>query len=107
MGGRQLACAFCREPIPREGPDAVKMTVARVKKRAEAGDARAIRVLGQYHIHGECGLPRNVRKGSELCKKSAKLGDVEAHYQLAVSYEHGDYGLSKDIDMALYHYKVA
>merc|ERR1712183_925687 len=67
----------------------------------------AIKLLGQIHINGEFGLPRNFVKGTELWKEAANLGNTEAHLLLAMSYENGSHGLKTDLEMALYHYEVA
>merc|ERR1712115_215965 len=78
--GRECVCAFCRATPPKRGPE----IIAQIKKRVEAGDAYAIRMLGHCHIDGQEGLPlpRNVMKGIELLKKAAKLGDIDAHFCL-------------------------
>merc|ERR1712183_724629 len=62
-GRYELVCAFCRAPVPEEGPDGYAMSVARVKKRVEAGDAVAMRRMGECHIRGQKGVPRNAAKG--------------------------------------------
>ena len=64
-------------------------------------------MLGQSHINGELGFPRNVAKGTELIQEAANLGDIQAHFLLATSYKEGSHGLKKKMDMALYHYEVA
>ena len=81
--------------------------MARLKKRVEAGDVVAMTRIGEYHIRGENGLPRNVAKGIELLEEAAKLGDVGAHLRLACSYDDGDYGSKKDVEKTLFHYEAA
>ena len=83
------------------------MSLTRVKKRVEAGDAVAMTMMGQCHILGEHCAQINFAKGIELWQKAAKLGDVEAHFQLACSYHTGDYGLKRDVEKALFHCEVA
>ena len=74
--GRETSCDFCRTPPPKFGPGGNEERIALVRKRVEARDAFAIRMLGQYHFNGENGLPRNAVKGTELKKEAANLGNV-------------------------------
>merc|ERR1712032_58787 len=51
-GREEIVCAFCRAPVPEEGPDGNEVSVAQVKKRVEVGDASAMGMMGQCHIRG-------------------------------------------------------
>merc|ERR1711862_898403 len=72
----------------------------------KAGDAVAMTMMGEYHIYGLNGVPRNV-KGIELYQEASKLGDIQAHFTLATVYDVGRFGLKKDVEKALSHYEVA
>ena len=64
---------FCRTPFA--GDDA--FTLAMVQKRADKGDAGAIKVLGDNyfhtHYHGDLGLTKDVPRAIELWTEAAEL----------------------------------
>ena len=103
--GRDVLCAFCREPTPDEGPHGNKKELAQLRS-VDAGDAEAHYALGLMYDFGSHGLLRNPRRAVSLWEKGAKLGSVEAHHNLGCAYYHGD-GIEKDMEKALYHYQVA
>ena len=104
--GRNKLCFFCRAPIPFEGPDGNKETLAQLQRRADAGDADAHYALGQWYDSGERGLLRNRKRAIALWEEAAKLGSVEAHIHLGYAHEEGD-GVKRDTTKALYHFQVA
>ena len=96
-------CAFCR--IPHYDSD--KEALERYEKRMDMGDAAAFYQLGElYNKGGDLGIQGgDVKKAIELWSHAVELGSIDAHQQLGNAYFcEGD---KKDVDKALYHYKVA
>ncbi|EJK48076.1 hypothetical protein THAOC_33159 [Thalassiosira oceanica] len=98
------SCPFCRTLLPRVDDDASQL--ARIRKRADKGDADAIYFLGNKHYFGELGLAKNVPRAIQLWKEAAELGSMDAHYQLGDSYYYGD-GIEKDEPRCIHHFQQA
>ena len=77
-----------------------------LQRRVEAGNFTALKMLGQCHLNGQNGVPRNVVKRIELWQKATGLGSVEAHYELAIPYCEGDV-VQKDKEKVLSRHKAA
>ena len=95
-------CPFCRTPFT----DDEASQLAMVQKRADKGDAEAIKFLGDNYFHSERGLAKDVRRAVELWTEAAELGSKEAHYQLGHVYYHGD-GIEEDKPRGIHHWQQA
>ena len=95
-------CPFCRTPHPTSKEEAIK----RLKKRAEAGDAKAIYGLGGCYRDGMYGLPQDYTKALEYWHLAAELGYAAAYRSIGVIY---DKGRDVDIDKkkAMHYYELA
>jgi len=113
---KQNECAFCRTPAPYTQEEAIE----RVQKRAEAGDAVAIRNLGRYYRKGMrgfkqhgayyrdgiFGFPQDHKKALELWHRAAKLGCAEAYCDIGNAYHNGE-GVDIDLKKAIHYYELA
>ena len=91
-------CAFCRTTLP----DSDKEIFARLRKRVELKDAKAILNMAQYHGYGQYGLPVDQAKCIDLLRQSADLGCSDAHFKLGNFYHFGEMGaLEKNEEEAL------
>jgi len=96
-------CAFCREPIANSEEE----LVARVRKRVELNDPRAMLNLAMAYGFGRHGLPVDQAKCIDLLRQSAGLGCVSAQCQLGSFYRTGDMGLEQNEEEGLSHWKEA
>ena len=76
-----------------------------VRKRAEAGDPAAQRVLGFRYSHG-IDVEKDEKKAFEWTAKAAEQGDGKAMFNLANNYANGD-GVAKDKAKAIAWYRKA
>ena len=95
-------CPFCRTPDPEDN----SQTLAMIKKRADAGDPKAIYVLGDKYRLGDCGLKKDVARAVELYERAAELDSKDAHFRLGLLYYQGT-NVEKDTAKALGHYEAA
>jgi len=95
-------CAFCREPIPRD--DAA--SAALIQKRVDAGDAKAMQLLGERYFFGLHGIQKDEVRGIELLKGAANRGSPEAQFNVGVAYASGEL-LEKDETKAVYLFEIA
>ena len=65
-------------------------------KKAQAGDAFAMYVVGHFYTDG-CGVEKNGQEAFRWSKKSAELGCAEGMYTLGECYRDG-VGVAKNID---------
>jgi uncharacterized protein len=79
---------------------------AAVRKRAEAGEAEAQFMLGQYFLAGEAGVPKDLVEALKWYRKSAEQGNAGAQSILGVAYARGE-GVPKDSAEAVTWYRRA
>jgi len=92
-------CAFCRTPTPTN-MEKIEMN----RKRAEAGDATAIYLLGNYYEEGINGLKQDYGKALELWHKSIKLGSAMAYTSIGYAYQKG-MGVEVDERKVVHYYE--
>ena len=97
-----LVFPFCRVPTAVRDEE----NINRLKKRVDAGDARAITNLGFYYSRGICGLPRDHTKALELFHRAVDLGNIRSHNNIGCAYHQGR-GVSSDLTKAVYYGKIA
>jgi TPR repeat protein len=76
------------------------------RKAADLGNSHGINNLGRCYCHG-IGTDVNMEKAFKLYQKAAKLGDNVAQSELAFIYENGEEIVLRDIDQAIYWYKIS
>ncbi|EJK57684.1 hypothetical protein THAOC_22244 [Thalassiosira oceanica] len=86
-------CPFCRQPFTRLDDHA--SLLAMVRKRADKGDARAKKVLGEQYYDGKLGLTKDVTRAIALWTEAAELGCIGAYFELGLVY-HDGLGVEKD-----------
>ena len=101
--GERRTCAFCRTTLP----DSEEEALARLRKRVELDDPKALRILAMKYGDGDLGLPVDRVKCIDLARQSASLGNPEAQYQLGQGCDHGEMGLEQNEEEALKYYKKA
>lgn len=79
--------------------------IAKLQKKAEAGDVKSQWLLGIMYGTGE-GAPKDAVKAAEWYQKAAAQGDASAQYLLAGMYANGE-GVSKDAAKAVEWYQKA
>ena len=77
-----------------------------MKKRAEGGDANAIRLLGSCYRDGDMGLPQDYDKAMELWLRAGELGSAMAYGKVADAYFIGEC-VERDEKRAKYYEKLA
>ena len=75
-----LTCAFCRTAVPKSDEE----ILARLRKRVELEDPKALQMMSTYYGTGELGLPVDQAKRIELMRQSANLGCPAALFQLGI-----------------------
>ncbi|KAL7526043.1 hypothetical protein ACHAXR_001287, partial [Thalassiosira sp. AJA248-18] len=66
----EQSCPFCRTL----DATSVQGVIERMKERVVAGDAIAMRTLGQHYFEGGSGVSQDINKALELWHRAAKLG---------------------------------
>ncbi|MGA2964340.1 MAG: tetratricopeptide repeat protein, partial [Candidatus Korobacteraceae bacterium] len=77
--------------------------IGNLRDRAEAGDARSQRELGNSYLIG-VGVPKDESQAAIWYRKAAEHGDAEAQFLLAMLYEQGR-GVPKDAGQAAVWYQ--
>ena len=95
-------CAFCRTPLPKSNGEVME----RLKKRIDAGDARAIFNLGCEYRDGMYGLPQDYTKALELFHRAGELGSAEAYCEIGNAYYYGR-DVEVDKQKAKCYYEIA
>ena len=95
-------CPFCRTPEANSEGEAIE----RIKKRAEANDANAMRNLGGFFFEGMMGLPQDYDKGMELMLRAGELGCAEGYYNVGIACHNGE-GVERDEKKAEYYSELA
>ena len=95
-------CPFCRTPSHTSNEEGIE----RLKKRVEAGDAKAIFTLGCCYSKGEFGLPQDHTKALELWHKAGDLGYARAYFNIGIAYDTGR-GVERDKKKAEHYYELA
>lgn len=98
----ETKCPFCRTPAPSSNEE----TLERYKKRAEIGDAEAIRSLACFYRDGTLGLPQDNDKVFELFVRAGELGCAGACNNVGYAYENGT-GVERDAKKARHYFKLA
>ena len=96
-------CAFCRTAVPRSDEE----VLARLSKRVERKDPRAVFIMAMEYSEGGLGLPVNQAKCINLLRQSAELGSAVAHYQLGAYHDTGRMGLEQNEEEAIKFFKQA
>ena len=86
------SCAFCRTAVPESKEE----YLARLRKRAELEDPRALHNMGMNYGYGDFGLSVDQAKCIDLLRQAAHLGCPDALYQLGTFNYHGRMGLRQD-----------
>ena len=94
-------CPFCKAPCPTHEED-----VERCKKRADAGDPKAMHLLGTFYSFGKYGFPRDYSKALELWHRAVKLGHSMSFYNIGGAYWFGQ-GVEIDRKKARHYYELA
>ena len=81
--------------------------MARLRKRVELKDPKAMRDMALYYGDGDFGLPVDQAKCIELLRQSAGLGFPNAQFNLGNYYDDGEMGLEQNKEEASKCYKVA
>lgn len=99
-------CAYCGQLDPRSGEEVKKYTEKRV--RENKNDAGAFLNASRMYMFGKYGVPKDPRRGFELCQKAIEIGtcNAEAHSILADCYQHG-LGVQKDTTKARHYHVLA
>lgn len=93
-----------RDGIHRPGSfDSAKLWYTRA---VESGLPQANCKLGRMYLDGTL-VNKDVREGIRLCEKSAQSGSLDARLYLAGRYEQGDEDIARNLERALYWYRVA
>ena len=95
-------CPFCRTTLPADDASSLAM----IKKRADKGDATAIKTLGDKYFYGQLGLTKDVPRAVELYTEAAERGSLNAHCQLGAAYCNGD-GVEEDKTRGVHHWQQA
>ena len=95
-------CPFCRTPAPESDKENVK----RLNKRKEAGDVRAMYILGCFYSKGRYGLPQDYEKALELWHQAGELGCADAYCNIGYAYRNGR-GVEIDKKKASHYYELA
>jgi hypothetical protein len=82
------ACSRSGNPPPAAVAQEAPVDVAALRPKAEAGDVKAQRTLGEAFASGR-GVPPNYKEAVEWLTKAAEQGDAAAQYNLAQLYEAG------------------
>ena len=96
-------CAFCRTTLPESDEE----ILARLSKRVERKDPKALASLAMNYGNGLHGLAVDQAKCVELLRQSAGLGYPDAQYQLAAFYHVGEMGLEQNDEEDLKYTKKA
>ena len=80
--GKNVLCAFCREPAPTSAEEEVKRT----KKLVEADNVIGYHHLADCYDHGMMGMPQDMAKANGLFLRAGELGYAEAYYNLGNSH---------------------
>ena len=95
-------CAFCRTP----GAASDKENIKRLNKRKEAGDVRAMYIIGCGFSEGSLGLPQDYDKALELYHRAGELGYAGAYFKIGNAYHYGR-GVERDVKKADHYYELA
>ena len=98
---KEQKCPFCRTPAPTP-----KEIIEQMKKRAEIGDAEAIRNLGDCYFDRRYGLPQDHAKALELWHRAAKLGNTASYYSIGNAYYFGRV-VERDEKKAKHYWELA
>lgn len=74
--------------------DAALQQIARLREKAEAGDAGSQNAFGEMYLYGE-GVAENYVEAVKWITRAAEQGLVEAQYQIGLFYHYGD-GVDQD-----------
>lgn len=88
-------------PSPVPSPE----ELARIRDKAEAGDAESQLYMGVFYANGD-GVPQNYATAAEWYEKAAEQGNARAQRNLAVLYDCG-VGVKRDYKYALELYMKA
>ena len=97
------ACAFCRTAVP-ESNEAV---LARLRKRVEHKDPKALYNMAMCYGFGHLGLSVDQEKCIDLLLQSADLGFPDSQYQLGCYYYDGEMGLERNQEEAIKSWEKA
>ena len=96
-------CAFCRTTLPKSEEE----ILARLNKRVERKDPKALCLMAMHFGLGELGLPVDQTKCIDLLRQSAGLGFPDAQYQLGIFHHRGEMGLEQNEEEARKYYQEA
>ena len=96
-------CAFCRVPMSNSDEE----TLARLRKRVEGEDPRALFIMAKAHGFGKYGLPVDQAKCINLLRQVAGLGFPPAQYTLGHYHLNGSMGLEQNDEEAIKYWKKA
>ena len=95
-------CPFCRTP-----PTTDEELIVRLKKRIEAGDARAMHNIGICYRDGKNGYPVDHTKALELLHRAGELGHAIAYACIGYNYDGFSRGAEVDKKKARHYYELA
>ena len=96
------SCPFCRTPLPADDASELAM----VQKRADKGDAEAIKGLGDDCCNGNLGLAKDVPRAIELWTEAVELGSLDALNELGNAYYNGN-GVEEDKPRGIHYWQQA
>jgi len=96
-------CPFCRTPWPTTD----EVIINRLKKRIEAGDARAIYNIGVFYRDGKNGYPVDHTKALEFFHRAGELGHAISYACIGYEYDEFNRGVGVDKKKATHYYELA
>ena len=105
----EMTCPFCRVPVPDDSSPEEKNreNLTRLQKRANSGDAEALKNMALHYKDGSLGLPKDEGKFMEMALRASSLGIAEAHYELATVFLDEAKFTPTDLSMARVYLKKA
>ena len=95
----RILCPFCRTRPPTSNGEIIE----RLKKRVEANDSNAIRLLGCYYRNGKYGMRQNnMRKANALFLQAGELGNARGYSNIVYAYYYGE-GVERDGKKSKYY----
>ena len=92
-----MSCPFCREVTTDN-------ILERTMKLANAGQHKAMRIIGSYYFNGERGLPQDQDEGLKWYLRAVEAGSGQAACNVGTFYYNGN-GVEQDYEKALEYYQ--
>ena len=86
--------------IPTEAEELYTKAFDSIKTLADAGNMKAVKVLGDYYFNGYAGVEQDYAKALELYTEAGEKGDADAQAQVGYIYQFGC-GIEPDYEKAM------